>query len=278
MAIKMGINTDNWRLENRPLQFCVKRTAELGVKWIEFNTLLGFDFIEGLGFSPAVSLDTDPYALRDLLAKHDLKCSCLDAHYPLWSYRCIDYMTKAIIFADQIGCDAIATTDSENFPPRYNNDEWMNVIEYHLHLVLEVAERHNIVVCVEPHGELTNDPGTLTQIIEQQDHPLLKVNFDTGNSFIRGHDPVEFLKAVVDKVHHLHIKDVSESLAAAIRGESTGIASSEVAIGEGVNAHAIRGCVALLKENNFDGVCSLECRGDALTAKSVKWFGELIAE
>ena len=170
------------------------------------------------------------------------------------------------------------TTDSENFPPRYDKDEWMRAIKYHLDLVLEVAERHKVVVCVEPHGELTNDPVTLSQILEQNDHPLLKVNFDTANSFIRGHDPVEFLKSVVDKVHHLHIKDVSESLAAAARGESTGIASSEVAIGEGVNAENIRGCVALLREKGFDGVCSLECRGDALTAKSAEWFGKLIAE
>ncbi|NQT83425.1 sugar phosphate isomerase/epimerase, partial [bacterium] len=198
MAVKMGINTDNWRLENPPLESCVRRTAELGVKWIEFDTLLGFDFIEGLGFSPAVSSDTDPLALRDLLAEHDLKCSCLDAHYPMWSYRCIDYMTKAILFAGQIGCEAIATTDSEEFPPRYDKDESIRVFEYHLDLVLEVAQKHNVVVCIEPHGQLTSDPMTLTQILEQNDHPLLKVNFDTGNSFICGHDPVEFLKAVVD--------------------------------------------------------------------------------
>jgi len=277
MPIQLGINTDNWRLENKGLEFCVKRTAELGAKWIEFNVLTGWDFFEGQQFSPAVSLETDPVAIRDLLDEYGLECSCLDAHYPLWSHHCMDYMIKAIIFADQIGCDAIATTDSEHLPEKHTPDEWMAIYKYHFEVVLEVADRHQVAVCVEPHGVLTNDPDRLWKIVTQNDSDMLKINFDTGNTFIRGHNPPDFLRRVVDKVHHLHIKDVSAELAAAVRGESTGIAASPVAVGDGVNAGNIRECVALLKEHDFDGVCSLECTGDELTKKSVKWFGDLIA-
>jgi sugar phosphate isomerase/epimerase len=277
MAIKLGINTDNWRLENKGVDFCIRRTAELGVKWIEFNVLTGWDFFEGQQFSPAVSLDGDPYAIRDKLQQHGLQCSCLDAHYPLWSHHCMDYMTKAVIFADQIGCDAIATTDSEHLPAHHTHEEWLQIYKYHFEVVLEAAERHGINVCVEPHGVLTNQPDTLLQIVEQNGSERMRINFDTGNTFIMGHDPAAFLKQCVGRVHHLHIKDVSAELAAAARGGSTGIAASPVAIGDGVNADNIRACVDILKQHRFDGVCALECTGDALTQKSVGWFSGLIS-
>jgi sugar phosphate isomerase/epimerase len=45
------------------------------------------------------------------------------------------------------------------------------------------------------------------------DSPWLRMNMDTGNTFIAGQDPVAFLKRFLPKVSHVHIKDVSESLA-----------------------------------------------------------------
>ena len=72
------------------------------------------------------------------------------------------------------------------------------------------------------------------------DSPFLRMNMDTGNTFIAGQDPVAFLKRFVDKVSHVHVKDVSQSLAAAVRGDQTGIAVSHCALGDGVNADNIR--------------------------------------
>lgn len=61
------------------------------------------------------------------------------------------------------------------------------------------------------------------------------MNFDTGNTFIAGQDPVAFCRRFLDKISHVHIKDVSASLAASLRGKDTGIAISQCAIGDGVN-------------------------------------------
>jgi hypothetical protein len=52
------------------------------------------------------------------------------------------------------------------------------------------------------------------------------MNMDTGNTFIAGQDPVAFLNRFKHKVSHVHVKDVSQSLAASMRGELTGIAVS----------------------------------------------------
>ncbi|HQK93464.1 MAG TPA: sugar phosphate isomerase/epimerase family protein [Armatimonadota bacterium] len=278
MGPQLGISTDNWRLENKSLRFCVGRVAELGSKWIEFDVITGLDFFEGQQFSPSVSLESDPYVLKDLIDEHGLRCSCLSAHWPIWSYQCIDYMIKAIRFARVLGCSAIATTDSEHIPDTYSLDEWMGVYKYHFDCVVPSAERHGVYVCVEPHGVLTQRPDSLLRIVTQTRSPMMGVNFDTGNTFIAGHNPPDFLRQVIDHVHHMHIKEVSHELAAALRGESTGIAASSAAIGEGANAEGIRQCVRMLKEHGKNVVCSLEVSGDAPTERSVPWFRRVLEE
>jgi sugar phosphate isomerase/epimerase len=76
----------------------------------------------------------------------------------------------------------------------------------------------------------------------------------------------------------VHIKDVSESLAAAARGELTGIAVSQCAIGDGVNAANIQKCIAVLREAGYDGVYSIECEGAGgpMIEKSLQWVREQI--
>jgi len=80
-------------------------------------------------------------------------------------------------------------------------------------------------------------------------------------------------------VVHCHIKDVSPALAAAVRGEETGIGSSEVPVGGGVNADNIRDCMAFLHRGGWDGVVSIECSGtDENTRKSVEWMRGVVRE
>ena len=88
---------------------------------------------------------------------------------------------------------------------------------------------------------------------------------------------LDYLKALRKYVSHCHIKDVSPALAAAVRGEETGIGSSEVFVGGGVNADNIRACMEYLAQTGWDGVVSLECSGtDENTRKSVEWMRGLL--
>jgi sugar phosphate isomerase/epimerase len=67
---------------------------------------------------------------------------------------------------------------------------------------------------------------------------------------------------------------VSPTLAAAARGELTGIAVSHCAIGDGANAENIRRCIELLAEDGYDGVLSMECEGAGgpMIEKSLDWL------
>lgn len=127
--------------------------------------------------------------------------------------------------------------------------------------ILEVAERYQMIIDIEPHGYYTTKPEFMEKMLAFVDSPYLRMNMDTGNTYIAGQDPVAFLKKFSHKVSHVHVKDVSESLSASLRGELTGIAVSQCAIGDGVNKENIKKCIDLLVEINYDGVVSLECEG-----------------
>jgi len=106
------------------------------------------------------------------------------------------------------------------------------------------------------------------------------MNMDTGNTFIAGQDPVAFLKRFIDRVSHVHVKDVSPSLAAAVRGQQTGIAVSQCAIGDGVNADNIRKCLEMLRDHDYTGTLSMECEGQAgpMIEKSLSWLRQTLTD
>ncbi len=275
--MRIGINTDNYRLENRNLEYCFDSIRRIGAEITELNMVHGFDFFEGVGFSPGVSLFEDPLLIKEKAEKRGLSVSCIDCHYPIWSYRCIEYLRSGILFADQLGAEGVATTDADQMPEGMSEEEAFAVIKYTLGEVLGFAERHKIPIYIEPHGRLTNNPDKLMRILTCHDSPYLRVNFDTANTFVCGWEPAEFISQVIDKVSHCHVKDVAEDVASQRRGEDTGIAASEVSVGDGVNADNIVECLRILKKHDYKGVLSIEACGEALTEASFKWLSEQVA-
>ncbi len=276
MALKLVFSTDNWRPEWWDAEKCFARTKELGGKYVELTTATGFNLLEGLGFSPYVSIDHDPYIIRDLLQKYGLKLASVDADWPIWSHHAIDVLNKTIVWAAMLGCHTIITTDSDKYPEGRTDKEWFDIIKYHFSCVLPVAERHDARIAIEPHGRLTTRPDCLLHLVTQNKSERIAVNFDTGNSFIAGQDPVAFLRKVKDHVIHAHLKDVGAARAAATRGEETGIASSEAALGEGLNAENISKCVDILIETGREIMVSPEAGGDVLLTRSVAWLRKLL--
>jgi sugar phosphate isomerase/epimerase len=143
-----------------------------------------------------------------------------------------------------------------------------------------VAEAHKIVVNIEPHGYFTTKPDFMAEMQAFSDSPYLRLNMDTGNTYIAGQDPVAFLKRFLPRVSHVHVKDVSESLAKALRGGATGIAVSHCALGEGVNAGNIKQCLAVLRDAGYRGALSMECEGASgpMIEKSLAWLRQTLQE
>jgi len=81
--IRLSMHTDNWRCLSGSFRQAVAAAKRFGLEHIEFGVVDGQDFIEGLGYSPAVSLDSNPLRLRRYLEAQGLRPSQIDAAYPI---------------------------------------------------------------------------------------------------------------------------------------------------------------------------------------------------
>jgi len=187
---------------------------------------------------------------------------------------------NAIRWAKLAGCPNIATTDGLHKPEGLDDARAMDLMKHAYGLILEIAEAYEIIITIEVHGYFTTRPEMMEKMLAFVDSPYLRMNLDTGNTFIAGQDPVAFLKRFIAKVSHVHVKDVSPSLAAAVRGKQTGIAVSQCAIGDGVNADNIKTCLGLLRDQGFKGTLSMECEGQGgpMIEKSLAWLRKTLGE
>ena len=255
--IHIGIHTDNWRPLSVGFEGACEKIAAVGIKHIEFCAIHGQNFIAALGYDPGVSLQSNPRALRRFLDKLKLTVSQIDGSYPMMgpngSAFGVQYVTQTIRFAAELGCPMVDTVDGAFETPGMTRKEVFRVTCDNYRQCLSWAEDYRVIINVEPHGPYTNDPEFMLNLFKHFESEYLRCNFDTGNTFIAGHDPLEYLKALRKYVVHCHIKDVSPALAAAVRGEETGIGSSEVYVGGGVNADNIRKCMEYFEPQPLGG-------------------------
>lgn len=279
--IHLGMHTDNWRPLSGSFEQAIESARKNSLEYIEFGVIDGQNFIEGLGYDPAVSLEDSPVRIRRILEKNRLKVSQIDAAYPitgpLGATHAVRYVQQAIRFAKELGCPRVDTTDGARKPEGYSDEEVLAMTRQNYRQILEWAHDYDITINVEPHGPYTTNPDTMARILGFFDSRHFGMNFDTGNTYIAGRDPVKFLERFRERVNHVHVKDVGAELAAAARGEDTGIASSSASIGRGVNAPNIEKCIEFLKRTGWDGVFSIETLGtEENIRESVAWLRKKI--
>ena len=282
--MKIGFHTDAFNSAYFSFEKCLDWAKKNDVHYIECGLIDGVSWIHGLGYQPHVALYEDPLLIKQKMDGFGVRFSQVDAAYPLSGkdgpLRGVPYVMKSIQWANLIGCPCVDTTDGMHKPEGLTDDEAMAMMKSSYEQIIEVAEAHKITINIEPHGYFTTRPEMMARMLDFCDSRYLRMNMDTGNTFIAGQDPVAFLKRFINKVSHVHIKDVSESLAAAVRGDQTGIAVSHCALGDGVNAKNIRRCLEILRDSGYTGVLSMECEGQAgpMIEKSLRWMQDTLAD
>ncbi|MEK7406107.1 MAG: sugar phosphate isomerase/epimerase [Acidobacteriota bacterium] len=280
--LALGFHTDAFNSSYWSFEQCLQWAERCGLDYIECGTIDGVSWIHGLGYQPHVALWEDPLLLRRKMDRYRVRFSQLDAAFPLslpeGATLGVEYVLHTLRWAKLAGCPRVDTTDDRNQPAGMTDREAMAHMRRIYQQILPAAEAYEITINIEPHGYYTTKPDFMAEMLAFGDSPYLRLNMDTGNTFIAGQDPVAFLERFKDKVNHVHIKDVSPELARAMRGELTGIAVSHCAIGDGVNAENIRRCVGMLRDIGFDGVLSLECEGQGgpMIERSLAWVRALV--
>jgi sugar phosphate isomerase/epimerase len=140
-------------------------------------------------------------------------------------------------------------------------------MRYTLTKVLQVAERHQVYIAIEPHQSITRTTQGLLKVATLVNSPFLRVNYDTGNSFLSGEDPYAGLQAVLPLLVHVHAKDIPHRQAVEARGKLTGTPVG-CACGEGVIDWAR--VIGILRSANWSGALSVECGTPQQAANSLK--------
>lgn len=282
--MQVGFHTDAFNSSYWSFDQCLEWAHRHGLGFIECGAIDGVSWIHGLGYQPHIALWEDPLGLRLKMEGYGIQLSQLDAAFPLsrpeGATLGVEYILHALRWAYLAGCPRIDTTD-DRFKPRSMTDrEALDQMRRIYQQVVRAAELYRIVINIEPHGYFTTNPDFMAEMLSFVESPYLQMNMDTGNTFIAGQDPVAYLERFKNRVSHVHVKDVSPSLAATARGDQTGIAVSHCAIGEGVNTDNIRRCLEILAGSGYGGVLSLECdgQGGPMLERGLAWVRKELAE
>jgi inosose dehydratase len=83
--------------------------------------------------------------------------------------------------------------------------------------VVELAADRRLAVSLHPHvGTVVEGPHHVERLLEMSPVPLC---VDTGHLMVGGSDPLELVRAVPERVAHVHLKDVNADLAEQVRAK-----------------------------------------------------------
>ncbi len=211
-----------------------------------------------------------------MLDELGVKCSGLSAHSPLMKPEvAVPYLTQAVRWAADIGAPVVNTDEGQKWAWIEDDEDAFAVMRYTLKRVLPVAERHGIYIGLEPHQVYTVKLDTFLKLLKLYPSPMLKVNFDTGNCFLAGNDPIQFLEAVAEQVVHVHAKDIAIEQAEEERGKVTGTPVG-CACGDGlIDWPAV---VGVLKRVGYNGVLSVECGTEEQAQRSIAYLKKVLTD
>ena len=250
--MKIGVNLEYVRHADKSLTYGIMTAGKLGYEYVEPCFLMGRCLLSNAGYCHVTSLDTDPQEILDICAKAGVKISGVSSHSdllnPEWGLL---YARRGIRYAKALGVNIVQITE-DMYPPKWMTEEdAYSVMKINLRAMSETCEENGVYIAVEQHGPYTAKIDKLLRILDLVDSPWIKVNYDCGNTFLSGEDPYAMLEAVIDRVVHVHAKDISQKQASAERGKVTGTAVG-CACGDGeIDWHRI---VKRLKQDGYTGV------------------------
>ncbi len=271
--VSIGVNLEFVRHADKSFVAGIEQAAELGYEYVEPWVHWGRELLSEAGYYASFSLLDDPYRLKRACEKVGVKLSGLSSHTALCKPEVsTEYLKQAVRFAAECGAPVVNTDEGPK--PSWTTEEEDHVLmRYVLKEVAAVAEGRGVFLGIEPHQQYSQHPEGLDRIYELVDSEAIGINFDTGNSYLSGHDPIEWLEKVKDRMVHLHAKDISVQQSEDKRGKVTGTPSG-CACGEGVIDW--ERVIEICKSAPRDIVLSVECGTIEQAERSIKYLKELV--
>jgi inosose dehydratase len=228
------------------------------------------------GFAASFSLDSHPATILDMAREFRLTLTSVCAHANLLDPTAPDrYATHQIIqaikLAHFLGVRQVITTEGDPKTPfghELTDEQRLFSIREKLYEPIRWAEQLGVELLLEPHGMLTDTVEGMSRILDAVGHePTVGVNLDTGNSWLGGGDPLQFVKVFGKRIRHVHWKDMPAEMASK-RGKLFGCGMGLIPLGDGVVG--IEAIVKALKGIGFDGPTTLEIAGEDAVKQSAQ--------
>ena len=264
--ILLGINLEFVRHEDKPFEWGVTKAAEIGYDYVEPMVHWGRELLSEAGYFHSVSMLDDPLRIKNACEKAGVKISGLSTHTPLCKPEIsVEYLKQAIRFAAEIGAPVVNTDEGPK--PDWTTEEEDHVLmRYVLQEAAKVAEPRGILIGLEMHQQYSRTPSGFERILNLVSSPNIGINFDSGNSYLGGEDPYGWLESCVDRLVHLHAKDIAIEQSEAERGKVTGTPVG-CACGEGVIDW--KKTIDICRKAPQDIVFSVECGTVAQAERSI---------
>jgi sugar phosphate isomerase/epimerase len=273
--IRIGINLEFVRHHDKSFEWGVEKAAALGYEYVEPMVHWGRELLSEAGYFHSVSMLDDPLRVKRACDQAGVKLSGLSTHTPLCKPEIsVEYLKQAIRFAAECGAPVV-NTDEGPKPPWTTEAEDHVLMRYTLTEAAKVAAPRGILIGLEPHQQYSKHPAGLERICKLVSSDSIGVNFDTGNSYLCGHDPYDWLGKVLNSLVHVHAKDISVQQSGAERGKVTGTPVG-CACGDGViDWQRVAGICARARR---DLVLSVECGTIEQAERSMAHLKKVLAK
>lgn len=242
--------------------------------------MLGVEY----GFTASVSLDSHPNKIRQMIQQSGITLTSVCSHANLLDPQSPDVygtpeIIKAIRLANLLGIRQVITTEGEpktEFGHSLTAEQRLFSICSKLYEPLQWAKELGVELLLEPHGIVTCSPNGMSSIMDHLDHhPSLGICLDTGNSWLGGSEPLEYIERFGSRIKHIHWKDMGREWLAK-RGQVFGCGMSSMALGDGLVG--IPDIVTALIRIGFVGETTLEVAGKDNIKKSAERLHKWIAD
>ncbi len=271
--VYLGVNLEFVRHADKSFEWGVEKAAALGYEYVEPLVHWGRELFSEAGYYNSVSMLDDPYRVKRACEKAGIKLSGLSSHTPMTKPEIsVEYLKQAIRFAAECGAPVVITDEGPK-QPWTTVEEDFTLMKYTLTEAAKVAEPRGILIGLEPHQQYSQTPDGLDRIAGLVPSKAIGINFDMGNSYLAGQDPLVWLKHVLPRLVHLHAKDISVKQSETERGKVTGTPAG-CACGEGVVdwPKTIEVCRGATR----DIVFSVECGTIEQAERSIKYLKPLL--
>jgi inosose dehydratase len=251
--------------------------AEMGIRYADLTdnhdgAALGVEY----GFAASVSLDSHPAKIRAMAEAAGLTLTSFCAHANLLDPPAPDVygtfqIIKAVRLAHHLGVRHVITTEGDpktDFGHALSAEEQLFAIREKLYTPIQWAEELGVELLLETHGPVTDSVDAMEALLDALGHEdTVGVCLDTGNSWLGGAEPTDYVERFGGRIKHVHWKDMGREWEEK-RGALFGCGMATIALGDGViDLPAI---VRALEDAGFDGATTLEVAGPDNVKKSVE--------